>query len=205
MDRRTKLLQDLLRAAKNITPIFLIPLFIVVWVLHKKDVQLKILGKQIAALEKKALFLKEQKAKQDYVWNLAQKGDSCYLSQVVESLPLLTPELHRVQALSRHYPENQVLRERLAFLQGEKNRIKFVQQIERIGSFFHEAELKLQNTVQMNGDDLRKFLVAVEGDDYSANQERPILIIKDFELIKQKEKADEAVYNIQIEIIKRAP
>ena len=201
MDRRTKLLQDLLRATKSITiPIFLIPLCVVVWFLHKKDVQLKALGEQIAVLEKKALFLKEQKTKQDYAWELAQKNNPCYLSQIVESLPLLTPELHRVQALSRQYPENQVLRERLAFLQGEKNRIRFVQQIERTGPFFHETELKLQNAVQMNTDDLRKFLVAVEGDDYSAN-----LVIKEFELFKQREKADEVVYNIQMEMIKRVP
>jgi hypothetical protein len=210
MDRATKLLQDLIRAAKNLNltllvPIFLLPLFLVVWVLQEKNGTTQMLAQQTANLEKKAVFLKKQKAKQDKAWELAQKSDPRYLSQAVESLSLLAPELHRVQALTRQYPENRALQERLSFLQGEKNRIKFVQQTERAAPTFHETELKLQNPVQMNDDDLRKFLVAVEGDDYSANEERPLFVIKEFELMKQREKADETVYNIQVEMIKRAP
>jgi hypothetical protein len=60
----------------------------------------------------------------------------------------------------------------------------------------------MQNTVQMNEDDLRKFLAAIEAND---TKDSPLLLVKEFELKKTKEKADEIVYNIQAEIIKRAP
>jgi hypothetical protein len=59
----------------------------------------------------------------------------------------------------------------------------------------------MQNTVQMNEDDLKTFLTAIEAD----SKDRPLLIIKDFELKKLKEKADETVYNVQAELIKRSP
>ncbi len=58
----------------------------------------------------------------------------------------------------------------------------------------------MQNTVQMNEDDLKKFLLAIETD----AKDRPLLIIKEFELKKLKEKADETVYNVQAELIKRS-
>ena len=59
----------------------------------------------------------------------------------------------------------------------------------------------MQSSVQMNEDDLIKFLTAIEAD----SKDRPLLIIKEFELKKLKEKADETVYNVQAELIKRAP
>ncbi|HEY5236590.1 MAG TPA: hypothetical protein VIJ14_10455, partial [Rhabdochlamydiaceae bacterium] len=156
---------------------------------------------KISDLEERATSSDNSKAAQDTIWQSAKQSNPQYLSQAVENLPLLTPELNRVQALVRQYPSNTALQERLSFLQGDKNRIRFTKQAERSGSFFQETEHKMQNSVQMNEDDLRKFLTAIEAD----SKDRPLLVIKEFELKRLKEKADETVYNVQAELIKRIP
>ncbi len=163
--------------------------------------QLQAWTRKVSDYEDRATSSESSKIAQELVWQSAQQSNPQFLSQVIETLPLLTPELSRVQALAKQYPSNSALQERLAFLQGDKNRIRFIQQAERSGSFFQETEHKMQNTVQMNEDDLIKFLTAIEAD----SKDRPLLIIKEFELKKLKEKADETVYNVQAELIKRAP
>jgi hypothetical protein len=60
----------------------------------------------------------------------------------------------------------------------------------------------MQNSVQMNEDDLKKFLTLIEEEE---TKDRPLLFIKEFELKRLKEKADEIVYNVQAELIKRSP
>jgi hypothetical protein len=209
MDRKSRLLQTYLRLAQDLkksNPLLLlalgmIPLCLVVFHLEQKSIQIQAWTRKISDLEEKATSSENSKSTRDVVWQLAKESNPQYLSHVVEALPLLTPELSRVQALARQYPSNSALQERLSFLQGDKNRIRFLQQAERSGPFFQETEHKMQNTVQMNEDDLRKFLNAIE----EKSKDRPLLIIKEFELKKLKEKADETVYNVQAELIKRVP
>lgn len=209
MDRKSRLLQNFIRLAQDLkksNPLLLlalgmIPLCLVVFHLEQKSIQIQAWTRKISDLEEKATSSENSKSTRDIVWNSAKESNPQYLSHVVEALPLLTPELSRVQALARQYPSNSALQERLSFLQGDKNRIRFLQQAERSGPFFQETEHKMQNTVQMNEDDLRKFLTAIE----ATSKDRPLLIIKEFELKKLKEKADETVYNVQAELIQRIP
>ncbi len=209
MDRTTRLLQNFIRLAKELrksSPLLLFllclaPLGLVLTLLQGKNDKLEIFSQRVEILEQKAASARQIKTKQESVWQLVQKSNPHYLTQVVEALPLLKSELHRVQALARRYPENRALQERLSFLQGDKNRIRFLPAMERSGSFFQETELKMQNTVQMNEDDLKTFLSAVE----ETAEDRPLLMIKSFELKKLKEKADETVYDVQVELIKRSP
>lgn len=210
MDRTTRLLQTFFRFTQELkksNPLLLmglglIPLCLVIWRLEEKSSELQIWTKQIESLEERALSAEASKATRDTVWQKAQHSHPQYLSQVVETLPLLKPELNRVQALAWQYPSNTALQERLSFLQGDKNRIRFIQAAERSGPFFQETEHKMQNSVQMNEDDLRNFLSVIEDKDA---KDRPILFIKTFDLQRVKEKADEIVYNVQVELIKRAP
>ncbi|HUD01043.1 MAG TPA: hypothetical protein VMR37_01835 [Rhabdochlamydiaceae bacterium] len=210
MDRTTKFLQTLLRLTQDlrkINPLLLlglglIPLCLVLWRLEEHSIKLQAWTDQIDLLEERAISSKNLQTNRESLWERVQKSNPHYLTQVVEPLPLLAPELRRVQALARQYPANNALQERLSFLQGDKNRIHFVEQTQRAGSFFQETELKMQSSVQMNEEDLRKFLTAIEEDQ---NQDRPLLLVKEFELKRIKEKADEIVYDIQVELIKRSP
>lgn len=209
MDLAKRVLQTLLRLTqdlKKIHPLLLmmlglVPLFLLIWCLEEKRATLEILSKKIEIFEEKALAAKNLKTTRESLWQQAKRSPPHYLSEVIESLPLLIPEQNRVQALARQYPTHAALQERVAFLQGDKNRIRFVQQDHREGSFFQETEYKMKNTVQMNEDDLRKFLNFVE----ESAPERPLLLVKDFQLKRLREKADETVYNIEVELIKRCP
>jgi hypothetical protein len=203
MEQATRVLQDLLRAAKNsavMIPLSLLPLLCVIWFSNEKIQAIQLLEQQVASLEKKAMFQKKQKEKRDLFWGRAQKSDP----HALESFRFLSPELKRVQALCHQYPDNRALRNRLNFLQGEENRIRWALSAEREEPTCREKEFKMTTTVQMNDDDLRKFLVAVEGDDYSAETEQPFFIVKEFTLVREREKADEVIYNIQAEIIQRS-
>lgn len=209
MDRKSRLLQTYLRLAQDLkksNPLLvlalgMIPLCLVIFHLEQKSLQIQAWTKKISDLEERATLSENSKSTRDTVWQSAKQSNPHYLSEVVETLPLLTQELSRVQALAKQYPSNSALQERLSFLQGDKNKIRFIQQAERSGSFFQETEHKMQNTVQMNEDDLKQFLTAIEAD----SKNRPLLIVKEFELKKLKEKADETVYNVQAELIKRSP
>lgn len=209
MDLKSRLLQTFVRLAQDLkksNPLLvlalgMIPLCLVVFRLEQKSMQIQAWTRKISDLEERAISSEDSKSAQDTLWQSVKQSNPQYLSQVIETLPLLTPELSRVQALAKQYPSNSALQERLSFLQGDKNRIRFTQQAERSGSFFQETEHKMQNSVQMNENDLIKFLTAIEAD----SKDRPLLIIKEFELKKLKEKADETVYNVQAELIKRAP
>lgn len=189
MDSNARFLQNFVLSAKNlkqslwIIPLFLIPLLLTIGVLHAQHSRLKIFSEQIDHLERKAALLCQQQSKQNEIRDLIKKRGPNYLSQTIESLPLLAAELQRVRALARHYPENSALQERLSFLQGEKNKIRFIE--------VAPHQFKLQNSVQMNTDDLRKFLLAVEGETYSGIQ------IHELSLKKHREKSDEWVYTLQ--------
>jgi hypothetical protein len=209
MDRTTRLLQTLFRFTQDLkksNPLLLIalgliPLCLVIWRLEEKSSELQIGTKQIESLEERAILAEASKAIRNTVWQKAQHSNPQYLSQVVETLPLLKPELNRVQALARQYPSNTALQERISFLQSDKNRIHFIQVDQRSGPFFQETEHKMQNSVQMNEDDLRNFLTVIEDKN---TKDRPLLFMKTFDLKRLKEKADEIVYNVQVELIKRA-
>ena len=192
MDLKSRLLQTFVRLAQDLkksNPLLvlalgMIPLCLVVFRLEQKSMQIQAWTRKISDLEERAISSEDSKSAQDTLWQSVKQSNPQYLSQVIETLPLLTPELSRVQALAKQYPSNSALQERLSFLQGDKNRIRFTQQAERSGSFFQETEHKMQNSVQMNENDLIKFLTAIEAD----SKDRPLLIIKEFELKSSKKK-----------------
>lgn len=189
MDRNSRLLQNLFFSAKNlkqslwIIPLFLIPLLLVMGILQAKHSRLKIFSEQIDQLERKSTYLQEQQTRQHEMLQRIEKRGPDYLSQTVEKLSLLAPEFQRVKALARQYPENLALQERLSFLQGDKNRIRLIE--------IAPHQFKLLSSVQMNAEDLRSFLLAVEGETFSGIE------IQELTLRKQREKSDEWVYTLQ--------
>lgn len=210
MDRTKRLLQTLVLLTQDIkksNPLLLlalslVPLCLVIWRLEDKNTQLQIWTQKIESLEQKSISSENSKAARQQLWSQVKRSNPQYLSQTIEALFLLTPELNRVQALARQYPSNTTLQERLGFLQGDKNRIRFIEPQQTAGPFFQETEHKMQNPVQMNEEDLTKFLTLIEDPKVP---DRLLLFIKDFELKKIKEKADEMVYTVQAELIKRSP
>jgi len=160
--------------------------------------RLKILASEIASLTKQAEAFEKQKElhkKMDQQISEASRG---YLKEFVEKLPLLQGEKERVAALTKQFPDNTSLKERLLFLEGDQNQIRF--DTIRQGA---DLEHRLIRRVQMDPSDLRKFLEAVDSDRYDATQKKPFLLMKKFDLLKCYEKGDEKVYSIYAEILEK--
>jgi hypothetical protein len=160
--------------------------------------QLKILATEISSLTNRAEALEKQKELQKKMELQISEATRGYLKETVEKLPLLQGEKERVVALSKQFPDNPSLKERLHFLESEQNQIRF-------DSIRHGAEIehRLERRVQMDLSDLKKFLEAVDTDRYDATQKKPFLLMKKFDLLKCYEKGDEKVYSIYAELIEK--
>lgn len=184
--------ESLAKIPFKIRLISLITLFALCWTLwcyhalssyHK----LQSLSAEITILSAKAQKLEKQKL----LYQKIQKQMACaspdYLSQVVETMPLLEAEKKRVAKLAKQFPENPSLKERALFLDSGQNQILF-------------EDLQFSHRAQMDASDLRKFLETVEGDPYDRTTGKPFLLIKKFDLLKCYEKGDEKVYSIHVEL-----
>ena len=143
------------------------------------------------ALEKQKMLHKKMEAQ-------ISRGAKDYIKQSLESISCLQGEHLRVAALAKQFPDNPFLKERLLFLSSDQNQIHFEQK--REGS---EVHLHLSHRVQMDLNDLKTFLEAVEGDRYDDRENKPFLVMKKFDLMKCYEKGDEKVYSIHAEIIQK--
>jgi hypothetical protein len=179
--------------------------FLISWLLicqralhhHSK---LRSFSKDITTLERKAHHLEKQKMIQRQIQQMQHQAYRDYLAQVVEPLPLLQQERERVASLTKQFPDNFSLKERLLFLDSDQNRIRFEQDLNRSGQY---TECRFAHVVQMDLSNLRKFLEAVEGDRYDASQGKPLLLMKKFDLRKCYEKGDEKVYSIDVELLQK--
>ncbi len=160
--------------------------------------RLKILASEIAFLSNRAEALEKQKELRKKMELQISEAVRGYLKESVEPLPLLQGEKERVAALTKQFPDNPSLKERLHFLESDQNQIRF--DSIRQGT---DLEHRLARRVQMDLNDLKKFLEAVDTDRYDATQKRPFLVMKKFDLLKCYEKGDEKVYSIYAEIIER--
>lgn len=153
---------------------------------------------EIAALSHQAKILQKQALLHQKMEQQIKVAQRDYLKNCVETLRLLQAEKARVTALAKQFPDNNSLKERLLFLEGEQNTIHFETVRER-----EETEYHLTHRVQMDLDDLKNFLEAADGDRYDATQKKPFLLMKKFDLIKCYEKGDEKVYSIYAELVQK--
>jgi hypothetical protein len=200
MDSPSKLLQNLILAAEKFAYLLMVlPLGAVIGYLHLKHQRLKELSSNIEILESRAKELKSAHGKQERRWSVVQKSPPHYLAEVVEPLPLLSSEERRLTALARQYPDNRLIHNRLLFVQGEKNTIQFVEEMQRAGPFFQERDLAMHHPVQLNRHDLKTFLNLLE----EPTTPKPLFIIKSFDL--KKEELDEPIYTLLVNLIERSP
>ena len=145
--------------------------------------RLQALSDEVALLSSTAKLVEKQKTLHRLIEKQIAAATPGYLSQVVESLPLLEKEKEHLLLLAQQFPNTAPLRDRLLFLQSGQNRIRLD------GSH-----------MQMDGGDLRNFLEAVEGSRYDGAGGKPFLLIKKFDLLRCAKEGDEAVYSVQAEL-----
>ena len=158
--------------------------------------EIQSMRQEISLLSSRAVALQAQNNRYRELEKQALQGERDYLKQVVEQMPLLEGEKRRAKILSRQFPDNASLHERISFLDSPQNRMQFE-------PLDHPFEYRLSHRVQMDLSDLRNVLEALEGGRYDATQGKPFLLIKKFDLLKCDEKGGEKVYSIDMELLQK--
>ncbi len=154
-------------------------------------------------LEKKFYILEKQEKKLSaYQKKIDSSSDPSHLSLVfLESAPLLTSELDRIQSLAKQYPNNPIIEKRLSFLKSNFNRIKFVSDLDKNRS--GDRLFKLEHPVQMDEKDLNETLLLIEGESKKIEIINSEYLIKELKIKKEITEIGDTVYQVEMECIQK--
>jgi hypothetical protein len=120
-----------------------------------------------------------------------ENADPYYLEKSLEGSIFLKREMEQLEAAGND--------KRLSFLKGEANRLSFaelgLQRLDR----YQEVEARQKHPVELDGDDLKRLLGLIEGDNPSA----PQLVIKQLEIIRKPTSSQSEVFLLNLELLKR--
>jgi len=187
---------------------FLLPIIGCLCGFQWKMNQLIHLKQTINLLEIQALEVASWQQKNQSCLDELHQTDRSYLEKHLESFVLLEPEIRRLQATLQHQKEKLILSKRLEFLKNGNNRICFAEEKRRSSDAFQEVEEKLDHSVEMNEEDLKKLLALIEGvsiPPYHPLPGKPQLIFREFNMTKQLTFSEEEVYVIDFKLLKREP
>lgn len=145
--------------------------------------------------------------KQDF-YSRFRDADPYYLDKTVEPLVFLNGEIRFLETALKYkaFEYCDAMKDRLAFLK-EQNRLRFCEKDRFSGSLYQEVHEKQIHPVEIDLEDLKVILTYIEGAKFQNFPEnpsgRPLLFIKDFELIKQKKTDSPEIFHLQMEVIKR--
>ncbi len=173
----------------------LLPLALVLFFLHIRYDALQETSRTVSDIEREQRIIARIAAQKQQILSRLQDSKPDYLTAESETLSLAQPQIRRLQIAGMHQALD-------AF---RSNRLQWKEESERSAFGFKETDFKLARPVFMNGDDLKKFLVFIEGvsiDPYIAKEKRPQLVIRDFELAR-KTIGSEEVYEIDLHLTQR--
>lgn len=173
-----------------------LPAFYLLSTFYSQAQALRETEESLARLQERASALAHEKQIESKFLAQIRGADPFYLDKQVESLTLLGPEIARLRTLPE---EASLQKKRLQHLE-HSNRLLFVQQQVVKAGDVQEVEEKQKEPVEMNEEDLKKFLSLIET---SAAERSPQLIIKHFDLLKKRISSHESVFVIDTQLIKR--
>ena len=164
------------------------------------------LEERFARAARKEKLARERKSRKDRFFQRYSHADPYFLDRQIESFPLLQAEQQRLEKLLHHpaFLESQKLQERLAFLR--ENRLAFTEENIATSPQMKEVEEKQRHPVQMDENDLKKILSLIEDvsiDSILPATNSPQILIKEFQLKKQKTVLQTEVFQIEMDLIKR--
>ena len=158
-------------------------------------------------LHKRSKISSHKKNKEAQILSQMRGADPYYLDKYVESLNFLDPEIKKWQRLSPLEKTPLAIEKRLEFLRSDNNRLLFAEGDIQSEGMFREIEEKQKHPVEVNEDDLKKILCAIEGvkiSPYSAPEKHPQFLIKQFELTKKMHPdIKEKVFVLSMQLLKR--
>lgn len=152
---------------------------------------------------KNALYQKEKKEK-----FLLRYGhsDPYFLDKEIESLKFLENEKIKLQQWISHaaVSEKETLLERLAYIEGNENRLSFVEDEIFISKFCKETLEKQRHPIQIDLADLKNLLKQIEDIPFQKNAlNRPQLMISEFNLSKKIAPLKNEVLEVEMNLLKR--
>lgn len=133
--------------------------------------------------------------------------DYYYIDHVLESMVFLKPEVEALKLVYSH-PAFQIcenIKNRLEKLTRGENRMIFAEGNREVKNGIEEVELSQSRPIEINTNDLKMILAAVEGVKIGKEfppKGRPQLIVKGFHLNKKK-LAERETYLLEMQLIKR--
>ncbi len=145
-----------------------------------------------------------QKREHSALSSLAQ-SDPFYIDKHLETLIFLEPEIKKIESLFADTQVDETIQKRLHFL---KNTNRFLLAEDKIRSKekLREVFEKQQQPVEIDEEDLKKLLALIEGVTiwpYGPKEGRPQIIIQDFSLSKKQHRAQDHVFVVNMNLIKR--
>lgn len=111
-----------------------------------------------------------------------------------------------MEALSTEQGLDDTMQKRLNSLKEGKNRLLFSEEKIRSKDKMREVFEKQQHPVEINDEDLKQLLCVIEGVTiwpYGPKEGKPQLIIQDFQLSKKRTHAQDHVFVVNMNLIKR--
>lgn len=173
----------------------LLPLALAAYVLHLRYEALHEAARIVANIEKEQHVIARIALQKEQILARCNGSDPQYVRKESEAFSFVQPQIRRLQ-ISGYSPDLSLLR---------SNHLQWVESPSRTFFGFQETDFHLANPVFMNGDDLKKFLVFIEGvviDPYIAKEKKPQLVIRDFELTR-KTVGTEEVYAVNLQLTQR--
>jgi hypothetical protein len=187
-------------------PLCLLPFLYLLFHFFTRLQELETLEEEIVRVEKKASHFQEWQQKESSFLTSLKNSDHFYIDKHLETLVFLETEAKKIEALLLENDQDEGLKKRAQFLTQPTNHLLFAEERIRQHEPFQEAEEKQQHPVEMNEEDLKKLLSLIEGVTiwpYGPKENRPQLIITDFQLTKKELSSQENVFVINLQLLKR--
>jgi hypothetical protein len=136
------------------------------------------------------------------------QSEPYFLDQYIESMVLLQNEIDWLLSYKNHpaLSENKLVESRLSYLTKGKNRISFLEEATRKSNVYKETEEKMKKPVEMDAEDIKKFLSLIENTpiaDHQPHPKSPQMIITEFCLKKKKSPFDQEIFEVKTSLLKR--
>ncbi len=183
-----------------------LPFFYFAWSMHLNLSELSEVAQHMERVQQKEMLFEGAQKRQSAHLSSSQPLDSSYLDKYIESLTFLEPEIKKLESLPPDNQGDEWVQKRLQFLKEGPNRLQFAEEHLRTADNRREMEEAQQHPVEMDEEDLKKLLCLTEGVmiwPYGPKEGRPVLIIKDFQLVKREQPSHDRVFSVNMKLIKR--
>ncbi len=128
-----------------------------------------------------------------------------FLDEYIESITFSKPEIEELNKIIQHPAlfDKKGIEARLDFLTKGANRLKFMEEAIRSNNTIKETEEKQRHPVQMDDEDVKKFLTMIEDIDSEGTPCHPQFIITDFRLETKQTPLKTNIFEIEMQFLKR--